>query len=95
MNGLVLEGGGIRGAYQVGVYKALMEKNIKFSVITGTSVGALNGALIAMQQFDKLVELYERISPGLMFEADEDVIELLSKESFRDTNIFSLLSYFK
>ena len=36
--GLVLGGGGARGAYQIGVWKALLEKNIQFEVITGTSV---------------------------------------------------------
>ncbi len=92
MNGLVLEGGGVRGAYQVGVFKALQEKNIEFGVVTGTSIGALNGALIAMKRFDQLLELYEKISPGLMFEADPEVIDLLSKETFDKTNIFSIIS---
>ena len=47
MYGLVLEGGGARGSYQIGVYKALLEMNIPIKAVTGTSVGALNGALIA------------------------------------------------
>jgi predicted acylesterase/phospholipase RssA len=46
--GLVLGGGGAKGAYQIGVWKALREKGFaKFDVIAGTSVGALNGALVA------------------------------------------------
>ncbi len=51
--GLVLGGGGARGAYQIGVWKALLEKNIQFEVITGTSVGGLNGALIAQEIITK------------------------------------------
>lgn len=43
---IVLSGGGARGAYQIGVWKALRELNIKYDIITGTSVGALNGALM-------------------------------------------------
>lgn len=43
--GLVLEGGGAKGAYQIGVWKALMEYGIKIKAIAGVSVGALNGAL--------------------------------------------------
>ncbi|HZK10065.1 MAG TPA: patatin-like phospholipase family protein, partial [Clostridia bacterium] len=41
--GIVLEGGGVRGAYQAGALKALYENKIKPDVITGTSIGALNG----------------------------------------------------
>ena len=44
--GLVLDGGGARGAYQIGAWKALKEAGVKISAVAGTSVGALNGALI-------------------------------------------------
>ena len=50
--GLVLEGGGARGAYQVGAWKALWEAGVKIKGMAGTSVGALNGALICMDDFD-------------------------------------------
>src|SRR5690554_4219467 len=45
--GLVLSGGGYRGAAHVGVFKAMEEMGIKPSVVAGTSVGALMGALFA------------------------------------------------
>ena len=51
--GLVLEGGGAKGAYQIGAWKALKEAGIRIKGIAGTSVGALNGALIAMDDFEK------------------------------------------
>jgi len=44
---LVLQGGGALGAYQVGVYQALHEAGIEPDWIVGTSIGAINGALIA------------------------------------------------
>ena len=44
--GLVLDGGGARGAYQIGAWKALREAGVKIEAVAGTSVGALNGALI-------------------------------------------------
>ena len=47
---LVLSGGGGRGSYQIGVWKALRDLGIKFDIITGTSVGALNGALMVQDQ---------------------------------------------
>ena len=59
--GLVLAGGGTRGAYQVGVWKALIELGIKIKGIVGTSIGALNGALFLQDDFSTLVKMYENI----------------------------------
>ena len=44
---LVLQGGGALGAYQVGVYEALHEAGIEPDWVIGTSIGAINGAIIA------------------------------------------------
>ena len=44
---LVLQGGGALGAYQVGVYQALHEGGIEPDWVIGTSIGAINAALIA------------------------------------------------
>lgn len=74
---LVLGGGGARGAYQIGVWQALLEKRIKFSFITGTSVGALNGALIAQGDFSAAQKLWQQISTQqvleLAFEKAEEI----------------------
>jgi len=43
---LVLQGGGALGAYQVGVYQALHEAGIEPDWVIGTSIGAINAALI-------------------------------------------------
>ncbi|MBQ2080829.1 MAG: patatin-like phospholipase family protein, partial [Treponema sp.] len=47
--GLCLSGGGAKGAYEIGVMKAIEEKNLSPNIksISGTSVGALNGTLFA------------------------------------------------
>ncbi len=44
---LVLQGGGALGAYQVGVYQAMHQAGIEPEWVVGTSIGAINGALIA------------------------------------------------
>ncbi|HET8793081.1 MAG TPA: patatin-like phospholipase family protein [Nitrososphaeraceae archaeon] len=46
-NVLVLQGGGSLGAFACGAYKALLRKNLQFDIIAGTSIGAINGAIIA------------------------------------------------
>ena len=45
MYGLVLEGGGGKGAYHIGAVRALLEMGIEFGAVAGVSVGALNGAM--------------------------------------------------
>ena len=53
MKGLVLEGGGTKGAYQIGAYKALRDLGIKFQGVAGTSIGALNGAYIIQNDISR------------------------------------------
>ena len=45
--GLVLSGGGAKGAYHVGVMQAIQEFGISIHQISGASIGALNGAVLA------------------------------------------------
>ncbi len=56
--GLVLGGGGVRGAYQMGVWKAYREEGISFAAVAGTSVGAINGAMVAQGDFDSALEAW-------------------------------------
>ena len=62
--GLVLAGGGGRGAYHIGVWKALRETGLDqyVSAISGTSVGGLNAALFLQGDYDKAVHIWENIS---------------------------------
>lgn len=69
--GLVLEGGGAKGAYHLGAYKALNEMGYRFSGIAGTSVGALNGALIAQGEWKKTYDLWYNSSNKLIYGVDE------------------------
>ena len=64
---LVLCGGGSLGSYEVGAIKKLIEKGIKFDIVTGTSIGALNGYFVATEQFDKAIELWETIKNDDVF----------------------------
>src|ERR1700729_2491048 len=53
---LVLQGGGALGAYQAGVYQAIHEARIEVHWLCGTSIGAINGALIAGNPPERRVE---------------------------------------
>ena len=84
MRGLALEGGGARGAYQIGVVKALFEKGYGFDGFVGTSIGAINAALLAQGDFDKALELWLNISVEQIFYEDEvSLIELIDANSFK------------
>lgn len=55
---IVLGGGGSHGAYQTGVWRALEELQIGYNVVTGTSVGALNGVLMAQRSFQSAYDYW-------------------------------------
>ncbi len=59
---LVLAGGGAKGAYQLGAWKALREIGITFNAIAGTSIGSINGALIASDDYEKALEMWNNVS---------------------------------
>jgi NTE family protein len=65
---LVLQGGGALGAYQAGVYEALIESDSKLDWVAGVSIGAINAALIAGNapevRVDRLREFWRQVSSG-------------------------------
>ncbi len=67
MKAIVLSGGGSKGAYQMGVWKALKKLNIKYDIVTGTSVGAINGALMVQGEYHKAIKLWKELSFELLF----------------------------
>ena len=72
---LVLEGGGARGAYQIGAYKALKEEGYEFKAVIGTSIGAINAALIVQGDEEKLEELWRNLSFGDLINVDENKVQ--------------------
>lgn len=70
--GLVLAGGGTKGAYEVGVWKAIKELDLNIKAVVGASIGALNGALILQDDYKAMEELYEKIQIGNIMEVGDD-----------------------
>lgn len=75
--GVVLEGGGARGAYQVGVWRALDEAGIRYNAVAGSSVGALNGAMMAMRRLEQAEELWRNIRFSQVMNVDDEVMKNL------------------
>lgn len=62
MNGIVLGGGGALGAYEIGAIKAMRELGYDYKVVTGTSVGSINGSFLVQKEFDRLEEFWAKIT---------------------------------
>lgn len=58
---IVLSGGGGKGGYQIGVWKALRKLHIKYDIVTGTSVGALNGAYMVQKEYIKALIVWKHM----------------------------------
>ncbi len=83
--GLVLAGGGGKGAYQIGAWKALREMRISFDAIAGVSIGSINGALIAAGDMKKAIDFWHNVSvkKGIKIETElVDPENLFSKKNW-------------
>ena len=71
MRGLALEGGGAKGAFHVGALQAFFDRGIIFDAVTGTSIGALNGAMIAQGDFETLKMLWTNAAISKVADVDD------------------------
>ncbi len=74
---VVLSGGGAKGGYQIGAWTALRKIGFYPDIVTGTSVGALNGALMALDKYEDALNIWQNMSMDSVFEkfvnySDED-----------------------
>ena len=86
---LALSGGGTRGAYEVGAYKALNEIGINIKAIAGTSIGALNGAMFLSENLEKTEDMYNKIDISDVLDVDNDINT--DKDIFDFRNIFKII----
>ena len=84
MIGLALEGGGARGAYHIGVVKAYLENGYEFDGFVGTSIGAINAAILAQGSIDKATEIWQNITMAQLFDAQErHILEIIEHGAFK------------
>lgn len=92
MIGLVLQGGGAKGSYHVGAVEALIKRGVKFDVVVGTSIGAINGALISTNDIIMLKKIWEELDSKRVFNIEHD--KTFSWDHFRNdlNNIKSFIN---
>lgn len=79
---IALGGGGAKGAYQIGVWKALRELDIEIETVLGTSVGAINAAAFAMGNYKQAKKLWKEMDYSTVISLNEQQIT-----SLKDINI--------
>ncbi len=84
---LVLSGGGSRGAYQVGVWRALRELGIKIDIAVGTSIGAMNAAAVAQNTYDAAEALWNKLETDMVF----DYAHVVENKGVKFTTIKDIL----
>lgn len=67
---VVLGGGGAKGAYEIGVMEALMALKYDYQIVTGTSVGSLNGALFAQKDLKLAKKMWLEIDTTRVLDID-------------------------
>lgn len=92
---VALEGGGARGAYQAGVWKALDEQGFKYNAVSGTSVGALNGAIMAMKRPDLSEEIWNNMDFSLVMKVDGRMMKTLFDRGLLEVEIKDLSANIK
>ena len=90
--GIVLEGGGAKGAYQIGAWKALREAGVRIKGIAGASVGSLNGALICMDDLEKAEDIWKNIEYSRVMDVSDETIKALKKKDFKALNMQEILN---
>lgn len=69
--GLVLSGGGSKGAYEIGVYKALKKLKKEINIVTGTSVGAINGVFVAQNDLKGSLNFWDHVTFKNIYDENE------------------------
>lgn len=68
---IALAGGGAKGGYEVGVWRSLSEEGLKYNAVSGTSVGALNGAMMTMRDLEKAEQLWRNMRYSRVMNVDD------------------------
>ena len=97
---LVLSGGGSKGAYQIGVYEALKKLHIKIDIITGTSIGSINGAIFVENRYRRAKNMWLNLTTkdvlGLSINKNiksikDDLDSIINNEGVSSLNIEKIL----
>lgn len=85
--GLVFAGGGTKGCYEIGVWKALKELGVKIKAVAGTSIGAINGAFFAQDDYEAAYEVWSNINIEDFINVESDNIITMFIAALRNNGL--------
>lgn len=91
---VVLGGGGARGAYQIGVWKALRELNVEIGGVYGVSVGAINGAVMAMNDYETAEKLWLDLEKSNVMQLSDAMQRIMKDEYTFDDIVEAVKNFF-
>jgi len=95
MRGLVLEGGGAKGAYEAGAIKALNKRKIKFDCVGGTSIGAINAACYVSSNIESMYKLWLKLDSDDLFGIDTKLLSDFDNNNISKENILKTIQTIK
>lgn len=93
--GIAFSGGGLRGAYQVGCYKAFLDCHIKINGFVGTSIGSFNAAMCASNRFEELFDFWYNDDTGSILGFSKDFITKTNNNEYDLKYLTELLDNIK
>lgn len=93
--GIAFSGGGLRGAYQVGCYKAFLDCHIKINGFVGTSIGSFNAAMCASNRFEELFDFWYNDDTGSILGFSKELINKTNNNEYDLKYLTELLDNIK
>ena len=91
---IALSGGGAKGGYEAGVWRSLEEEGLKYNAVSGTSVGALNGALMATHDLEECEKLWREIRYSNVMDVDDNEMGRIYSGEIRPKEVRPLIRKF-
>lgn len=87
---LVLGGGGSRGSYEMGVWQALREMGTEIDIVTGTSIGAINGAMVVQGEYEAAAALWNTIETAQVIDIPVKETDMLKQKVLQTYQSFAI-----
>lgn len=83
MRALVFSGGGAKGSYQIGVWKALRRLHKKIDIVTGTSIGSINACMFSLKKYYKAKRFWLKVKTNDLFDYDTNKKIIENKKNIK------------
>jgi len=93
--GLVLEGGGVKGSYQIGSFYAFKDCGIKLDGFVGTSIGSFNACMLASNMYKELLDFWNNVNPGFLLDFDKSFVKSINTKEVDKKAVIGALSTLK